>query len=377
MTDRFFLREAAEPVLPAPRTTFGAAGWLRTNLFFSGWGALVTVIAVALAVAIFLPLVDWAIIRAHWTGETRAACLDAEGKKAFGACWAFIEVRFSTLMYGFYPVDERWRVNLFAGLTLAALVLPSLLNGLGRIWGTRFLALAVLFPLGWLLLHGGVLGLPMVETSKWGGLMLTLIIAGSGMVCSFPLGILLALGRRSELPVIRTASIVFIEVVRGVPLVTVLFMASVMLPLFLPNGVTIDKLMRAIVGVSLFTAAYVAEVMRGGLQAIPKGQYEAAQAIGLSYWRQMRLVILPQAMRIVIPGILNTYIGLLKDTTLVAVIGLVDLIGIIAAATADPAWLGFATEGYVFVGLLFWVLCYGMSRYGLRLEYTLAKATRR
>ncbi len=377
MSDRFFLRETAEPVLPAPRSTVGAAGWLRANLFFSGWGALVTVLAVALAVAIFVPLLDWAIVEAHWTGATRAACLDADGKKAFGACWAFIEVRLPTLIYGFYPVDERWRVDLFALLTIAALVLPSFLKGLGRIWGVRFVALAILFPLGWLLLHGGVLGLELVETSKWGGLLLTLIIAGSGMICSFPLGILLALGRRSELPVIRTVSIAFIEIVRGVPMVTVLFMASVMLPLFLPNGVTIDKLMRAIVGVSLFTAAYVAEVMRGGLQAIPKGQYEAAAAIGLGYWRQMRLVILPQAMQIVIPGIINTYIGLLKDTTLVAVIGLVDLIGIIAAATADPAWLGFATEGYVFVGLLFWVFCFAMSRYGLRLEDTLAKATRR
>lgn len=377
MTDRFFLRETSEPVLPAPRSTVGAAGWLRANLFFSGWGALVTVIAVTLAVAIFVPLLDWAIVEAHWTGATRAACLDADGKKAFGACWAFIEVRFPTLIYGFYPGDERWRVDLFALLTIAALVLPSFLKGLGRIWAVRYVALAILFPLGWVLLHGGVMGLTLVETSKWGGLLLTLIIAGSGMICSFPLGILLALGRRSDLPVIRTVSIAFIEVVRGVPLVTVLFMASVMLPLFLPNGVTIDKLMRAIVGVSLFTAAYVAEVMRGGLQAIPKGQYEAAAAIGLGYWRQMRLVILPQAMQIVIPGIINTYIGLLKDTTLVAVIGLVDLIGIIAAATADPAWLGFATEGYVFVGLLFWVFCFAMSRYGLRLEDTLAKATRR
>jgi general L-amino acid transport system permease protein len=197
------------------------------------------------------------------------------------------------------------------------------------------------------------------------------------MVGSFPLGLLLALGRRSELPVIRSVSIAFIEVVRGVPMVTVLFMASVMLPLFLPSGVTIDKLLRAVVGVSLFTGAYVAEVVRGGLQALPKGQYEAAAALGLGYWRQMQLVILPQALRIVIPGLINTYIGLLKDTTLVAVIGLVDLIGIISAATADPNWLGFATEGYVFVGLLFWIFCYALSRYGLGLEAALAKATRR
>lgn len=218
------------------------------------------------------------------------------------------------------------------------------------------------------MLVGGVLGLPHVETHYWGGLFLTLVVAGSGMITALPIGILLALGRRSEMPVIKTLCVSFIEFVRGVPLVSVLFMASVMFPLFLPEDVNVDKLLRALVGITFFYAAYMAEVIRGGLQAIPKGQYEAAQALGWSYWKMMGLIILPQTLRLVIPGLANNFLSLLKDTTLVAVIGLLDLLGIAKAAMADVEWLGFTKEAYVFAAVVFWTFCFGLSRYSVHLE---------
>ena len=227
----------------------------------------------------------------------------------------------------------------------------------------------LLYPLlAFWLLHGGFFGLEEVPTSRWGGLMLTLVIAAVGIAGALPLGILLALGRRSDLPAIRVLCVTFIEFWRGVPLITVLFMSSVMLPLFLPEGLSFDKLVRALIGVILFQSAYIAEVVRGGLQAIPKGQYEAAAAMGLGYWRMMGLVILPQALKLVIPGIVNTFIALFKDTSLVIIIGLFDLLNSIKQATSDPAWIGMATEGYVFAALVFWIFCFGMSRYSMRLE---------
>lgn len=255
------------------------------------------------------------------------------------------------------------------GLVTFVLMLPLLLTKpLGvRTW--RCLFLFTVYPVGaYYLLVGGVFGLPHVETHYWGGLFLTLLVAGTGMATALPIGVLLALGRRSEMPVIKTLCISFIEFVRGVPLVSVLFMASVMFPLFLPEEVTFDKLLRALVGVALFYAAYMAEVIRGGLQGIPKGQYEAAQALGWSYWKMMALIILPQTLRLVIPGLANNFLSLLKDTTLVAVIGLLDLLGIAKAAMADAEWLGFTKEAYVFAGAVFWIFCFGLSRYSVRLE---------
>ncbi|MDF4797489.1 amino acid ABC transporter permease, partial [Vibrio parahaemolyticus] len=221
------------------------------------------------------------------------------------------------------------------------------------------------------LLYGGVFGLEVVETHKWGGLLVTLIIALVGIVVSLPIGVILALGRRSNMPIIRSLCTVYIEVWRGVPLITVLFMASVMLPLFMSEGSETDKLIRALIGVVMFSAAYMAEVVRGGLQAIPKGQYEAADALGLSYWKKTGLIILPQALKITIPSIVNTFIGLFKDTSLVLIIGMFDVLGIGQAANTDPEWLGFATESYVFVALVFWVFCFGMSRYSIWLEHKL------
>jgi general L-amino acid transport system permease protein len=345
---------------PPPRTT-GVAGWLRRNLFASPFNTVLTLLALYLLWVGVPPLLDWAVIDADWVGTSREDCTGG------GACWVFIATRLNQFLYGFYPEAEQWRVDIgFA--TLAALVVPLFIKqfrhkaalGLGIVFGYPVLA--------YLLFYGGMFGLVRVETYLWGGLMLTLVLAIVGIVLSLPFGIALALGRRSEMPVIRAACIAYIELWRGVPLITVLFMASVMLPLFFPEGVTLDKLLRAMIGIVMFQSAYMAEVVRGGLQAIPKGQYEAAEALGLGYWQSMGLIILPQALKLVIPGIVNTFIALFKDTTLVLIIGLFDLLGIVQQAFADPEWLGYSVEGYLFAGFVFWAFCFGMSRYSQALE---------
>src|SRR5690606_20990129 len=319
------------PSLPPPRMSVGVVGWLRANLFSSWFNTLLTLLAIYLVWLIVPPLLKWAVFEADWSGTTRADCTSE------GACWVFIKQRFSQFMYGFYPEELRWRVDLSVWLAVigaAPLFVPAMPRK--SVYGLGFL---VAYPLlAYWLLHGGFLGLSEVETSQWGGLMLTLVIAVVGIAGAMPLGILLALGRRSHMPAIRVICVTFIEFWRGVPLITVLFMSSVMLPLFLPEQVSFDKLLRALIAVTLFEAAYIAEVVRGGLQAIPKGQYEAAGALGLGYWRTMGLVILPQALKLVIPGIVNTFIALFKDTSLVIIIGLFDLLNSIKQATTDPAW---------------------------------------
>ncbi len=295
--------------------------------------------------------------------------IDAGGVKAI-APGAGIVLLAALLVYG----GLRW-CGLDPAATAAIAVLAALVSlplVLAKPLGVTFwrgIFLFTVYPLFvFFMLVGGVFGLPHVETHYWGGLFLTLVVAGSGMVTALPIGILLALGRRSEMPVIKTLCVSFIEFVRGVPLVSVLFMASVMFPLFLPENVNIDKLLRALVGIAFFYAAYMAEVIRGGLQAIPKGQYEAAQALGWNYWKMMGLIILPQTLRLVIPGLANNFLSLLKDTTLVAVIGLLDLLGIAKAAMADVEWLGFTKEAYVFAAAVFWTFCFGLSRYSVHLE---------
>ena len=349
------------PSLPPPRMSVGVLGWLRANLFSSWFNTLLTLLAIYLVWLLVPPLLKWAVLQADWHGTTRADCTSD------GACWVFVKERFSQFMYGFYPEELRWRVDLTVWLAVigaAPLFVPLMPRK--AVYGLGFL---VVYPLlAYWLLHGDFLGLVNVPTSRWGGLMLTLVIAAVGIAGALPLGILLALGRRSKMPAIRVISVTFIEFWRGVPLITVLFMSSVMLPLFLPEGLSFDKLLRALIGVILFQSAYIAEVVRGGLQAIPKGQYEAAAAMGLGYWRMMGLVILPQALKLVIPGIVNTFIALFKDTSLVIIIGLFDLLNSIKQATTDPAWLGMATEGYVFAALVYWIFCFGMSRYSMRLE---------
>ncbi|TKI06860.1 amino acid ABC transporter permease [Martelella alba] len=351
-----------EPVATASRSRLALAlTWVRQNLFSNVTNSIVTLLCLWLLWVCIPPLLNWLVFQANWTGATRADCTRD------GACWVFIHARFGQFMYGLYPMGQRWRINTVL-VVLLLTAWPFFWRAMPR--RGRYIACWVIaFPLfTWVMLYGGFLGLSRVETRQWGGLTLTLIISSVGISGALPLGILLALGRRSKMPVVKWFSIIFIELWRGVPLITVLFMSSVMLPLFLSEGTNIDKLIRALVGVILFQSAYVAEVVRGGLQALPKGQYEAAESLALGYWKTQALVILPQALKIVIPNLVNTIIELFKDTSLVVIIGLFDLFSSVQQATVDPAWLGMSTEGYVFAALVYWIFCFGMSRYSQHLE---------
>ncbi len=361
---------AADRVQPPITERVTVLAWLKHNLFSTWYNSLLTILVGYLLYLVLVPFFRWAVLDATIAGDSKAAC------DFGGACWTLVKVRLGQYVYGLYPEDQRWRVNL--ALVIAALAMVPLFLERFRHRLTYAVGLVVVYPIvGYALFYGGWMGLPVVETPRWGGLFLTLVIAGVGITASLPLGILLALGRRSEMPVIRSLCVAFIELVRGVPLVTILFMASVMLPLFLPAGVNFDKLMRALVGVALFSAAYMAEVIRGGLQAIPKGQYEAAMALGLGYWQMTGLVILPQALRMVIPGIVNTFIGLFKDTSLVTIIGLFDLLGMAKLIVTDPQWLGLAAESYIFAAFGFWIFCFAMSRYSQHVERRLSAGERR
>lgn len=345
-----------------------ALEWTRDNLFSSVFNTFLTVLAVAAIVIIVPPILDWTVFSAVWSGDSRTDCL-GEGK---GACWPFIAARWGQIVYGFYDTVERWRVDIVYAIGAAGLAWLMIPRLPGKLWVG--IAMLTVFPIAtYILLSGGWFGLPIVPSTKWGGLLLTLLIALTGIVVSFPLGIVLALGRRSELPVIRILCVCFIEFVRGVPLITILFMASNLLPLFLPSELTLDKLLRALVAVSLFSAAYMAEVVRGGLQAIPTGQSEAAAALGLGYWRTMGLIILPQALKISLPSIVSSCISLLKDTSLVSIIGFFDFLQVIKSGNADAAWATPNTPftGYLFAGLVYWAICFGMSRYSAYLESTI------
>lgn len=360
------------PELPAPSNSKGLVYWLKTNLFNGPINSIFTVFAFYVLYKVLPPAVEWAFIDATYFAESSSECKLENGDRKDGACWAFITNRFDQIMYGFYPESERWRPNL-AGILLVLLAIPLFIEKMPKkAWLGAFIL--VVFPfIAYGLIHGGGLGsflnLDIVDTGKWGGLMLTLIISLVGILVALPLGTVLALGRRSDMPIVKSLSVVFIEFWRGVPLITVLFMSSVMLPLFFSEGTDFDKLARAMIGIILFQSAYVAEVVRGGLQAIPKGQYEAAVAMGLTYWKSMFLIILPQAMKLVIPGLVNTFIALFKDTTLVLIIGLFDLLAIIENVLgSDTAWLGFHTEGLVFAAFVFWIFCFGLSRYSMALE---------
>ena len=310
-------------------------------------------------IAAAVPLAKWAFIDAVWRPDP-AAC-----RAAHGACWGFIVEKYRFILFGTYPYDQQWRAAIATALLLVLWVL-SAFRFAWKPW-LAVLWLAGLCAIG-LLMRGGVPGLPYVENERWGGLILTLLLTTFGLALAFPLSLLLALGRRSELPAIRAICIAYIELVRGVPLISLLFMASVMLPLFLPEGLSIDKLLRAQIALVLFAAAYLAEVVRGGLQAIPQGQYEASSAIGLGYWAQMRFIVLPQALRIAVPALVNTFIGFFKDTSLVLVIGLFDLLSTIKLGLTEPAWSGFGVEAYLFAALVYFVFCFAISRYSRRFE---------
>ena len=338
----------------------------RQRLFSSPFNSCVSIIYFLLALYLLPQLLSWAILDANWSGSDRESCTNG------GACWIYIKVHINQFLFGFYPPQEYWRpITCFVVLlgSLSLFYIPSRsFRKILSIW------LFIFFPvIGFYTLYGTVGMLTEVETRLWGGALLTLIISLSGMVFSLPAGVLLALGRRSDLPIIRTTCTIFIEFWRGVPLITVLFMSSVMFPLLLPEGMTFNKLLRALLAVSLFSSAYMAEVIRGGLQALPSGQYEAGFALGLGYWKSHFLVILPQALRAVIPGIANTLIGLFKDTTLVTTIGMLDLLGVVQATSSHPDWLGYSLEGYLFAGLYFWLLCLILSRYSIKLEHKLSK----
>ncbi len=364
--------------IPPPASSVGVLGWLRENLFSSWQSTILTVFALWIVYMTVPPLVNWAIIDATWTGTQAQDCKLPDGSRKDGACWIYIKAWIGGYMYGLYPYDLRWRVDL-AAVIVVLLFAPLAIRRLP--YRTHYgVAVILLYPVIAYLMFYGFIDFPpgapeatthpwrTVPTDKWGGLALTLLIASVGIIGALPLGILLALGRRSSMPIVSTFSVLFIELWRGVPLITVLFMSSVMLPLFLPEGVNFDKLLRALIGVTMFSAAYMAEVVRGGLQAIPKGQYEGAMALGLNYPRMMALVILPQALRYAIPNIVSNFIGLFKDTTLVAIIGMFDLLGAIQLGNADPKWLGFAIEGYAFAAVLYFVFCFSMSRYSQHLE---------
>ena len=493
---RFVARGQIEP-LPPPSSETGMFGSVRKHLFATPFDAALTIVCGLLVAYVVSGLVQWGIVNAVFTGADRTACLDTEGREV-GACWAFVGAKFDQFLYGTYPLDQRWRVDLVV-LALVALIVPIaipkvpfkrlnaalllllvplvalvLLTGgrfamsgssIGIVFSlaaaaTIFLAagrsstvmrsglmklavwlavaaflisflsfyvnsgrvlflsfrfdtlslagflaalaatalalaaaartaeagvgiLPLVFPLlaaiAFVLILTANFGLEFVPTNLWGGLLITLTVALTGITASLPLGILLALGRMSKMPAVRLLCVVFIEFWRGVPLITVLFMANFMLPLLLPAGVSFNQLLRVLVGVSLFAAAYMAEVIRGGLQAIPKGQYEGADAMALTYWQKMRMIILPQALTLVIPGIVNTFIGLFKDTSLVYIIGLADLLGTIRRGFGDPIWITPSTPatGLVFGAFCFWLFCFGMSRYSLFIERRLARGHKR
>ena len=361
------IKPAAE-ILPPPSERQTPLGWARRNLFATPADTLLTIAVAAFLVWTVPPMLRWLVLDATVSGDTKEACT------AGGACWTVVKVRFGQLLYGLYPTGEQWRVLLTGGLLLAVCV-PFFIKRMPQ-KALYAIFLLFFFPVvAKTILMGGDLGLELVETPAWGGLFLTLVISIVGITASLPIGILLALGRRSEMPIIRTLCVVFIEIVRGVPLVTVLFMASVMLPLFFPPGWSVNQLIRALIGVSLFSGAYMAEVIRGGLQALPRGQTEAAMAVGLGYWQTMGLVILPQALRLVIPGIVNTFIGLFKDTSLVTIMGLYDLLGIAKLIVASPQWLGLDAELYIAAGFGFWIFCFAMSRYSQNLERRIKRGT--
>ena len=357
------------PDLPPPRSEVGVIGWVKYNLLSTPFNVIMTLLAIWFLWSIIPPIFEWAVLDSIWTAESRKACWAKMEVPEGAACWAFIKDRIGLFIYGFYPADLRWRVNLSFVLMVLAIVSVLYENMPGRKFGLWY-AVAFPFITGWLLVGG--LGLTHVDTDQFGGIMLTFIIGITGISFSLPIGILLALGRRSKLPVIRVLCVLIIEFIRGVPLIALLFIASTMLNYFLPPGTAFDLLLRVLIMVTVFSSAYIAEVIRGGLQGIPNGQYEAADSLGLTYTKAHLLIILPQALKISIPGIVNTFIGLYKDTTLVLIIGMLDPLGIGRAALADAEWAGLAREVYIFVAVFFFICCFGMSRYSLWLEKRLS-----
>ena len=362
MTARAFHRSRAQmlPERPAPIISVGVIGWIRTNLVSNSLSVALTLVSLALLALILPPSIDWMFVEATYVGASGKDCIGG------GACWAWFDQRIDQFVYGFYPEDAYWRANLAVILLVPAVAYLLFANlpyaRYGRWFSFAYPAIAAV------LLVGG-LGLDMIRTDQFGGFVLNLVAGITGIVLSLPIGILLALGRRSWMPIVRIFSVAFIEFIRGVPLITLLFVAIILLPIFLPREVSLDQLIRVMVIITLFASAYMAEVIRGGLQAIPQGQYEAGQSMALGYWQSMRLIVLPQALKISIPGIVNTFIGLFKDTTLVIIIGLFDILGQARLLQTNQDWLGKVDyETFLLAALFFFVICFSMSRYSLNLE---------
>jgi general L-amino acid transport system permease protein len=364
----YIRRALAEPE-PPPAVQQSSLALIQRRFLNRPIDASLTLLGAVILVIVLWPAAKFLFIDAVWDGASRVDCLPETVGRKVGACWPFIRAKLPQLMYGFYPEDERWRVNITYAIGVLLLI-PLLTPRVPHKGLNAFLFFAVFPVVAFFVLLGGVLGLSHVETRLWGGLLITLVISFTGITLSLPLGVLLALGRRSALPVVRALCVAFIEIWRGVPLITVLFFATYMLPFFLPTAWRIDGLLRVLIGVVLFAGAYMAEVVRGGLQAIPRGQFEGAMALGLGYWRTMGLVVLPQALRLVIPGMVNSFISLFKDTSLVLIVAIFDLLGQLRAAFADPGWATPSTlfTGFAFAGMIYFSVSFGISRYALFME---------
>jgi general L-amino acid transport system permease protein len=358
------------PPRPAPVKTEGVAAWVRTNLL-GDWKTTLSTVFIGGLLLWYVPqFLNWAVLKAVWLPSADACRADG-----VGACWGVVAEKYRFIIFGRYPFDEQWR-PLVATALMVGLLVASCVRWFWRPW-LVVLWLAVLVSY-FVLMHGGSFGLSRVETDRWGGLPLTILLASMSIVMAFPLALLVALGRRSHLPAIRSVCTVYVELVRGVPLISVLFMASFMFPLFMPQGLTIDVLIRVLVGITLFAAAYMAEVIRGGLQAIPKGQVEAAATLGLSYWQTQRKIVLPQALAMVVPGIMNNFIAIFKDTSLVTIVSLYELTGALGLAlNSDADWRPYKIEGYLFIGLIYFVFCFAMSRYSRWVEKQVNKGKQR
>ncbi len=358
------------PARPAPNKTEGLLAWIKPNLFGDPITGLLTVLIGGALLYLVPQFLSWAIFRAAWAPNYDACRVDG-----VGACWGVVAEKYRFILFGRYPFEEQWR-PLIATLLLLGLLVASCMRAFWRPWlGLLWVAVLSVF---FMLMYGNVMGLPKVETDRWGGLPLTLLLASLSMMMAFPIAMVIALGRRSNLPAIRTVSTLYVELIRGVPLISVLFMASFMFPLFMPEGITIDVLIRVLVGITLFAAAYMAEVIRGGLQAIPKGQIEAAATLGLSYWQTQRKIVLPQALAMVVPSIMNNFIGLFKDTSLVTIVSLYELTGALSLAlNSDANWRPFKIEGYLFIALIYFAFCFSMSRYSMWVEAQVNKGKAR
>jgi general L-amino acid transport system permease protein len=346
-------------VRPAPANLRGPWHWMKENLFATPFDIIQTLLVLSFLLWIVPAFLDWAVFSASFIGETK---VDATGT---GANWIFVKEKFEMFIYGFYPAEEIYRVNIVFGLFFVTVVLFKYVAKSFWQKGLVFISYPII---SFILIKGGYFGLVSISTDQWGGLLLTLIIASVGIVFSIPIGTILALGRQSRLPIIKNISVVYIEFMRGVPIITMLFMGSVLLPLFFTEEIEFDKLLRAMIVIVMLESAFIAEAVRGGLQSIPKGQYEAADSLGLGYWQSMIFVILPQALKVALPNLVGISIELFKDTSLVMIIGLFDLLSMVHLTANDSNWLGMETEGYVFVTLIYWIFCYGMSKYSMILE---------